>query len=276
MDVERLASALPDEPRWLEVRAMLRSPGASVLGLTEGGETGGFPLNFVVRVLEAARCAMAIVGAPPCVAIERATRDLNPMTPVIAQADNADHVERCLARLAPGDGSPKAEWVRERAVIHRLGAAVRRAGVGAEVGVRLLRAGDSLSHLPAGLRHEMTCARQFAPVAAVFVDDVPASFCYPVWTTESLWDVSIDTLEEYRGRSLAGAAVRFMVDFMARDGRAPVWGALESNAASIRLAMKLGFTPVDEVAVFSRGPWAFLTGGFDFDGHDHGAQNASG
>jgi RimJ/RimL family protein N-acetyltransferase len=75
-----------------------------------------------------------------------------------------------------------------------------------------------------------------------------------------LWDVSIDTLEEHRGRSLGAAAVRFMIEYMRGEGRDPVWGALESNRASLRLAAKLGFVPVDRIVVFSRGRWALLTG----------------
>jgi len=37
-----------------------------------------------------------------------------------------------------------------------------------------------------------------------------------------------------------------------RRGLAPVWGALESNIPSMRLADKLGFTPVDELVVFEQ------------------------
>jgi hypothetical protein len=34
------------------------------------------------------------------------------------------------------------------------------------------------------------------------------------------------------------------------SGKEPVWGALESNAASMGLAAKLSFVPVDRVFVF--------------------------
>ncbi len=55
----------------------------------------------------------------------------------------------------------------------------------------------------------------------------------------------------------------FMVERMRVLDREPVWGALASNVPSLRLAATLGFTPVEELVVFSRGPWAYLTGGFD-------------
>src|SRR5262249_43512698 len=66
--------------------------------------------------------------------------------------------------------------------------------------IRLLTAGDALDHLPSGLRHEITHARFDFPTGAAFVGGLPVSFCYGCFTSESLWDVSIDTLEEYRRR----------------------------------------------------------------------------
>ena len=115
---------------------------------------------------------------------------------------------------------------------------------------------------PRELRHEITHAREMAPIAAALVDGRPVSFCYPIWTTESMWDVSIDTLPDHRRRGLAAHATRFMTEHRRRDGLEPIWAALESNVASLRLAARLGFTPVDENIAFSRGPWAFLSGGF--------------
>jgi hypothetical protein len=37
-----------------------------------------------------------------------------------------------------------------------------------------------------------------------------------------------------------------------RRGLAPVWGAVESNIPSMKLAAKLGFTPVDRLVVFEQ------------------------
>jgi RimJ/RimL family protein N-acetyltransferase len=240
-----LAAALPDEPRWLETRAMLASGRATVTGgdTVEGG--------FVVRVVHGAVSAVAVVGQPPPEAIVAAVAGTTELTPVLAQPVDAPHVARALR-----DGG----WTRERAILHRRDTATSFTAPAADV--RLLSTSDSLEHLPAGLRHEMTHAQAFAPVAAVIVDGRPVSFCYPVWTTERLWDVSIDTLEAHRGRSLGAAAVMFMMDAMRRNGREPVWGALESNQASLRLGAKLGFKPVGEIAVLSRGGWVFLSGGF--------------
>jgi predicted GNAT family acetyltransferase len=84
------------------------------------------------------------------------------------------------------------------------------------------------------------------------VNGVAASFCYAGSTTETLWDVSIDTLEPFRRQGYAGLCVAYVVDQMNREGKRPVWGAVESNEASLRLASKLGFKPVDRITVFER------------------------
>jgi GNAT superfamily N-acetyltransferase len=249
----RLLQSLPDEPRWLETRAMLQHPAGRASGGPDAAD------GFAVRVVHGALSAVSVVGRPESVAIIKAIDQVTSMTPVIAQVDNADHVQRCL-----GEG-----WRGERALLHcpagTLALPSSTSRPAGQLQVRLLAEADSLDHVPPGLRHELTHARLIAPVAAVFVNGLPASFCYPCWVTESLWDVSIDTLEGFRGQSLARSAVAFMVEHMRRDRREPVWGALESNTASRRLAEKLGFVPVDTLVVFSRGPWAFLTAGFKIE-----------
>ena len=242
-----LAAALPDEPRWLETRAMLASSGAIVTG---GNSVAS---GFVVRVVRGAVSAVAVVGQPPPESIAEGVAGTTELTPVLAQPADAPHVEQALRGHDSG-------WTGERAILHLRDTRASVAVPAADV--RLLSRSDSLDHLPAGLRHEMTHAQSFAPVAVVVVDRRPVSFCYPVWTTARLWDVSIDTLDAFRGRSLGAAAVLFMTEVMRRSGREPVWGALESNQASLRLGAKLGFKPVGEIAVFSRGGWVFLSGGF--------------
>ena len=76
------------------------------------------------------------------------------------------------------------------------------------------------------------------------------SFCYAASETETLWDVSIDTLEPWRGRGLARACCELLISHMARHGKSPVWGAVEGNFASMKMAERLGFRPVDTLTVF--------------------------
>ena len=253
---QMLAAELPDQPRWIETRSMLRSGHAAVFGGPRVAD------GFAVRLLHGPFSVVAIVGRPPAAAILSALEGATPMTPILAQADAAADVERALIERAAA-GVPSG-WHRERVVVHRLtGAGEPTVASGPSVAVRLLAEADPLEQVLPGLRFEIGHAVGIVPVAAAFVDGVAASFCYPCWITESLWDVSVDTIPAYRRRGLAAQAARFMIAHQRREGREPVWGAVESNGASLRLAERLGFTPIDELYAFSRGPWAFLTNGYN-------------
>jgi GNAT superfamily N-acetyltransferase len=207
--------------------------------------------------------AVSVIGQPHAVALGSALDGITPMTPIVVQEDNASHVEQLLKEIGPAhDGR---EWSAERMLFHTIGAATRPvAPPESGVSIRLLSNEDALDHLPSGLRHEISHARLLFPTGVAFVDGLPVSFCYGCFTSESLWDVSIDTLEEYRGRGLATCVVRFMIDRMREQRLEPIWGALESNHSSLRLAERLGFKPLEVNIVFSRGPWAYLTGGYNF------------
>jgi hypothetical protein len=116
--------------------------------------------------------------------------------------------------------------------------------------IRPLALGDSLDHLPAELRREIDDVRPSEIVFAGLIDAVAVSFSYSSSRTETLADISIDTLEAYRGRSIAAAVASALIDHVVARGLAPVWGAVESNTASLRLAAKLGFTrPAGELLV---------------------------
>jgi RimJ/RimL family protein N-acetyltransferase len=56
-------------------------------------------------------------------------------------------------------------------------------------------------------------------------------------------DVGVATLEEFRGRGFATAAASLVVDAVRRAGLTAVWSTGEGNAASRRVAEKLGFSP---------------------------------
>jgi RimJ/RimL family protein N-acetyltransferase len=103
--------------------------------------------------------------------------------------------------------------------------------------------------LPPILRGELREACRYSPIASALVNDRPVSFCYSGWETEGHWDVSIDTLETYRQRGFGTAACVCLIRHFARLGKTAVWGSLESNPASIALACKLGFTPIDRLVV---------------------------
>ena len=221
-----LLAAIPDVPRWVELRGMLLEGSAVVHG--QLGEC-------VVRGTGWGHGLFAL-GEPPLEVIREAAR-LAPGAELLAAPESHPYLAATLGR--PG--------VRARVLSlreDRLPADPRE--------TRLLSASDShlLEHVPEPLRDELLVALRHVPLAAAFVQGQPVSFCYPGSITETLWDISIDTLEPFRRRGLAALAVSAMARHMRRLGRQPVWGAADDNPPSLALAQKLGFEVVDHIFVF--------------------------
>jgi GNAT superfamily N-acetyltransferase len=110
-----------------------------------------------------------------------------------------------------------------------------------ELEIRPLRASDSLDHLPLDLIEELQPQADHV-IYAAFEGGLAVSFAYSATMTETLADISIDTLEGYRRRGIARAVVSRLIDEVIRLGKAPVWGANDDNVPSLALAATLGFT----------------------------------
>ena len=229
---EAVARLLPDEPRWVEVRGMLLSGMGRLVGAVVTS-----PVAFVA--LHADGDQAVVVGRPERELIQKAAAFAREL---LAVPENADWVAAAL----PG-------WHQEAATISTAATLdrVRAVPPGA---VRQLTI-EELAGIPdrhAELRDELLVeARAGTPVFAAFAGQQPAAFCYAGSVTERWWDISVDTLEPFRRQGYAAQCVAHVVQHMTEQGRMPVWGALESNTASARLATKLGFNPADTIIVFS-------------------------
>ena len=237
MSFAALAALLPDLPRWVELRGELLGGEPEVLGLTAD------PLAFVV--VAPAFGSVQVVGRPPVESLGEAAGLAGPRVSILATPENRGWVAAALPELT-----------EERALLHLLGPEPRlpRLVPGA---VRQLAPGEvaSLAHLPEETLDELSAIDAGGtPIAAALDRDTPVAFCYAGAATESLWDISIESLEPWRRRGFAANAVAFEVERLRASGQQPVWGAVESTAASLGLAAKLGFVPVDEVWVFSAPP----------------------
>jgi RimJ/RimL family protein N-acetyltransferase len=234
----RLAALLPDVPRFVETRGMLLGGNCEVFGF-EGDLASP---SFVVRDRE--EDLVCVVGYPARESIAEAVTRSGDASAVIAMPENVSRVTQALPGREP-----------RPATLHLLGEAEWLPGA-AEGHVRLLAGPEELRLLPPGLRAELRAElkralRRGAATVAAFVRGVPVSFCYVASETEGLWDVSIDTLEEHRRQDHAAQCATSLIRHMRHTARKePVWGAVESNAASMGLAVKLGFVPVDRIFVF--------------------------
>ncbi len=228
-----LAQRLPDLPRWVEARALLLGDPCEIFGLQE------IPaLAFVLRDPESN--FVFVIGTPAVAALETALQQNGGSCEVVAPMEQA----AWLAAALPG-------WQRSRIIVHRLAEpqCLPEVPVGA---VRFLDP-SMLAALPmeAALREELQSGAAYSPIAATVVGEQPVAFCYAGSTTETLWDVSIDTLPAHRRQGHAALCASYMVQHMRGLGKEPVWQSLEENPASWKLAHKLGFAPVDELVLFA-------------------------
>jgi hypothetical protein len=248
---------VPDLAQSVDTRGMLLSGFAHVrFNEPANHVTDGFVVILPPRALVSA------VGRPTATLLLTAAQDLS-HADVLCPIEDADYTQQAL----PG-------WRASCAILHGLPETMRWEHTRDEDTTLFTRAdAPPLTHLPDDLQREITEALRGMPlarfggkidpagalepaprplpVAAAWADGIPVSFCYPVVQTETFWDISIDTLEAYRGRGLAARAVRAMIRHMRRAGKAPVWGALDTNASSLTVARKLGFVEVGRLGVFT-------------------------
>ena len=226
-----MIALIADEPRWVEIRSLLLSGRARV----EVAST--IPPAFVVVRPDIAQGG--VIGQPPHRIIQAMAADADE---ILVESEHAEWVAQAL----PG-------WTFELAILHVLGGAPRLPHVAPGL-VRRISRGELAGwpEIPRDLREELHEAEAETPIFAAFAGERPAAFCYAGAVTESLWDVSIDTLAPFRRQGYAARCAAFVIEHMRAVGREPVWGSLTSNVASVRLAAKLGFVPVDTIFVFAR------------------------
>jgi GNAT superfamily N-acetyltransferase len=210
---------LPDVPRWIEAHGIAADP--------EGWRDGAIVGHDRARLI-------VVIGDADAAAIARAATEHAQHTMLFA-------IEReDIAAALHGVGR-----TTERAILH----AVADAAALPELDGALPLDDAPLDHLPPALADELAWARSRGPVWAAWVDGTPVSFAYAPWRSAKWFDVSVDTLPDARQLGLATIVASAMIRDERARGREPVWGADEDNAASLRLAKRLGFQPVDELWV---------------------------
>ena len=226
-----VAAALPDVPRWVETRWLLRSGEGVVRTGTDG--TGGV---VVGRQLPLG----GVVGRADTALLRDALADVPDDFELIVQMDAVDEAQEALP-----------DWMVSTAAVHSP-ARPYRSGAQAEPGVTVSAPPEDrwLEQVPSDDR---PFAARAPAVAVRVVEGKVVAICMASAVTETLWDVGVDTFEGHRRRGYAAACFRALAAHMASQGKQPVWAAEEDNTPSLELAAKLGFRPVDRVALLSRG-----------------------
>jgi GNAT superfamily N-acetyltransferase len=224
-----LAAALPDVPRWIQTRSLLRSAQGE-LRMSAGGEGA--------VVIQRDPPLATLVGSADAALLRDTVAGVSDDFELLVQLTELDGVRSALR-----------DWEVALAVLHVPGRPFP-ATWQADSGVETSAPPDPrrLAELPRDIRRFVGVA---SAMAVRLVDGRVAAVCAAESVTESLWDVSVDTLEGHRRRGHATACFQALAAHMAAQGRQPVWGAEEANVASKRLAAKLGFRAVDRLAVVS-------------------------
>lgn len=207
------ALELPDVPRWVEAHGIAADPTHWRTPLGDG-----FALGH-----DAARL-LVVAGDADAAAVGALAHAYPKHTFLLAQPTATDRpLERAILHTLPDpDSLPDLE------------------------GASLL---DEQTALPDSLADELAWARTRGPVFTAIVDGVASAFAYAPWRSASWFDVSVDTVVGARQLGLGTLVASTMIRYELAQGRAPVWGADEGNAASLRLAKRLGFVPADEIWV---------------------------
>ncbi len=252
------ADRMPDLPRSVEAREMLRDEESLCLAPESPAppEAARSGPSFVV--CSPPHRLAALVGAPDAASLVEAVAQADEL--IVFPEDRAA-VERCLG----------GDWRGEHVVVHRRpssGVAGRPAhpvrtiaehgeiavdfapgpSDGAERPSRRVHTGGD----PVTERFRRLLADHEVPIVAAFDGERPVAFCYPSAVSEGLGAVSIDTVPSHHRRGFAASAALAMEALMEERGRRAVWAAVDSNLASLGLAARLGFEPVDEIWLFVR------------------------
>jgi RimJ/RimL family protein N-acetyltransferase len=252
---------VPDLPQWIDTRGMLLTGRALV---TFPPSQRFISDGFVVEL--ASRALLSAIGNPPDEIVAERACAMQGEVNVLCAEDTAETV-----------GVALPSWIRRGVRLLALSGVMpwEHGHDDGDVAIFTRANTPPLEHLPELLRREIGDALEGhpsarfvpgklpdrspadasptpVPIAAVLMDGQPVAFCYPVLQTETLWDVSVETLEGFRGRQLAARAARAMVRHMRGSSKAPVWGALETNAASLSVARQLGFEEAGRLMVFAR------------------------
>lgn len=232
---QNVLQCLPDTPRWVEARSMLLNGRGLVLDFHAKPEAKGalFQEDIGLGVL---------IGLPDTDLLFQMSELADE---IICPIENAAHCARAF------EG-----WSKEGAAIYlrNKDTPIPELETSCQ---RTIKAGElaEIGDLPQLLFEELEEEQNSGTeIYCATAENKPIAFCYAGSISEKYWNVSIDTLPAYRRQGHATRSVVYAINQMEKQNREPIWVAFDSNTASLAMANKLDFIPVDRLMVFTRIP----------------------
>jgi GNAT superfamily N-acetyltransferase len=91
------------------------------------------------------------------------------------------------------------------------------------------------------LSHGHNPETPWVAAAVAKVEGKLAGIATAIADTDTLWQIGVDTLEEYRRRGIGKAMVSSLTEYILNQRNIPYYSAPESNTASMALAASLGY-----------------------------------
>lgn len=211
-----------DIPKWVEVNDLLATGAAETIVLNGSGEN-----HFAV--LDPLEETLFVFGTITRQSIDWLNYHSNRFSKIIMEEDQK-----------PGILAPFMNWtVKSLGVFTNDSSKLEPISQPHRVGLvdHEMIAGAGLDD---ELKTELLSSLARSPVFATFIDERPVSFCYAASQSARFWDVSVDTLVEFRRRGCAQQCVLHAMNYMALQGKQVVWQAFEDNVPSWNLAGRVG------------------------------------
>jgi len=237
---QSVLQCLPDTPRWIEARSMLLNGRGLVLDFQADPEASGAPYKGVLFQEDIG--LGVLIGKPDADLLFQISELADE---IICPIENAEH---CTSAF---EG-----WSKEGATIYLRNKDIPMPELETSY-QRTIKVGElaEISDLPQLLFEELEEEQNSGTeIYCATTENKPIAFCYAGSISEKYWDISIDTLPAYRRQGHATRSVVYAINQMEKQNREPVWAAVDSNRASLAMADKLGFMPVDRLMVFTRIP----------------------
>ena len=234
ISVDPKRAVLPDVPKWVEPKDSLSAGDADVFQFEEGDVEN-------VAVLDRTEDTLFVVGRLTSHEFDKMANLLGRCTSLIVEIGQNDDIltrlhgwrsKNILVFTSPSSLSLSSETISNVKFLNK---------------EEIIRAG-----LANGLKVELLEALKSSEIAASYSEGKPVAFCYAASQSQKYWDVSVDTLPEYRRKGHAKRCALFMMSYMQSKGKEVVWQSFDDNPSSWNLAKSIGLIQTDRLTYCER------------------------